>query len=141
MKLLLVEDNLESAQLLVRLFTSLGYHVVHTTHGLDGLRIARDQHFDAVLLDFNLPDIDGSQIGLLLRSIQKTVTLIAITAQCDKITHYKAKLFGFDAFVEKPWSIVELVTTVQGLIERRSTQSQIPQINQPGAPRTIPQNA
>ena len=115
MKLLVVKDNLQSANLLTRVFQSAGCEVVHKTHGLQGLKAVREQNFDAVLLDFNLPDIDGSQIGLLLRSRFKNIPLIALTAQDDKVTRYKAKTFGFDAFIAKPWDISELLTTVQAL--------------------------
>ena len=115
MKLLLVEDHLPSADLLIRLFKGAGFDVVHKTHGLDGLKTARSEPFDAILLDFNLPDIDGSQVGLLLRSTDKTIPVIALTAQVDKITRNKAKSFGFSAFISKPWDVAELLTTVSNL--------------------------
>ncbi len=117
MKLLLVEDNVESAQLLVRLFNSTGFDVVHKTHGLEGLKAAREQEFDAILLDFNLPDIDGSQVGLLLRPSMKNVPIIALTAHSDKITRNKAKVFGFNAFIPKPWSVVDLMNTLKTLTD------------------------
>jgi DNA-binding response OmpR family regulator len=119
MKLLLVEDHVDSANLLVRLFTSYGYDVVHKTHGLDGLKAARQESFDAVLLDFDLPDIDGSQVGLLLRSATRKAPMIALTAKTDKTTRNKAKAFGFDAFIGKPWDVVELMNTLQELISHR----------------------
>jgi CheY-like chemotaxis protein len=118
MKLLLVEDNVESAQLMVRLFNSTGYDVVHKTHGLEGLKAAREETFDAILLDFNLPDIDGSQVGLLLRPSLKNVPIIAITAHADKITRNKAKVFGFSAFIPKPWSVVDLMDTLNTLTNK-----------------------
>jgi DNA-binding response OmpR family regulator len=122
MKLLLVEDHIDSANLLVRLFQSSGYDVVHKTHGLDGLKAARQESFDAVLLDFDLPDIDGSQVGLLLRSAANKAPMIALTAKSDKITRNKAKVFGFAAFIAKPWDVVELMNTVQELTNQRLKQ-------------------
>ncbi len=119
MKLLVVEDNVQSANLLVRLFESTGYEVVHKTHGLEGLKATREEDFDAVLLDFNLPDIDGSQIGLLLRSRFKYIPLIALTSQDDKVTRHKARIFGFDAFIAKPWNIKDLLNTVQALTNQK----------------------
>ena len=118
MKLLLVEDHLQSADLLVRLFKSAGFEVVHKTHGLAGLKAARRESFDAILLDFGLPDIDGSQVGLLLRPELKTVPLIALTAQVDKTTRNKAKVFGFNAFIPKPWSVADLLNIVCDLTKR-----------------------
>jgi len=118
MKLLLVEDNPQSADLVKRLFQGLGYEVTHTIYGLEGLRLARQKNFDVILLDFNLPDLDGSAIGLVLSPILKTTPIIALTAQDDPITRSKAKRFGFSAFVAKPWDVVELVSTVQKFAEQ-----------------------
>jgi DNA-binding response OmpR family regulator len=115
MRLLLVEDQAESANLLVRVFVSSGFDVVHKTHGLEGLKAARSETFDAILLDFNLPDIDGSQIGLLLRPLLRDVPIIALTAHADKITRNKAKMFGFNAFIPKPWDREELINTLKDL--------------------------
>jgi CheY-like chemotaxis protein len=120
MKLLLVEDHVDSANLLVRLFQSYGYEVVHKTHGLEGLKAARQESFDAVLLDFDLPDIDGSQVGLLLRTATRKAPMIALTAKSDKVTRSKAKAFGFNAFIAKPWDVVELMNTVQELVAQRA---------------------
>ncbi len=125
MNLLVVEDNLENAQLLVRLFTGLGHYVLHKTYGSDGLRAACERRFDAILLGFDLPDLDGSQINSRLRSQSKDTPLIALAAQDDRITRIKAKIFGFDALIAGPWSATDLVGTVEGLIERRSAQGQV----------------
>jgi DNA-binding response OmpR family regulator len=115
MKLLLVEDNVESALLLIRVFQSMGYEVVHKTRGFEGLRAAREEKFEAVLLDFNLPDIDGLQVGMLMRTAQRKLPIIALTARADNTTRNGAKLMGFSAFIAKPWSVRELVDTVNGL--------------------------
>jgi DNA-binding response OmpR family regulator len=82
--------------------------------------VARAESFDAILLDFNLPDIDGAQVGLVMRPVFKNIPLIALTAQDDRATRNKAKHFGFDAFVGKPWSMLELLATVQEHISRRT---------------------
>jgi CheY-like chemotaxis protein len=124
MRLLLVEDNVESAQLLVRLFSTTGYDVVHKTHGLEGLKVAREEKFDAILLDFNLPDIDGSQVGLLLRPSLKNVPIIALTSHTDKITRNKAKVFGFNAFIPKPWSVVDLMRVLKTLTSAENINEQ-----------------
>src|SRR4051812_42555873 len=98
MKILLVEDNVENAQLFVRILETAGYQVIHKTHGLDGLKVARQEAFAAILLDFDLPDMDGAKIGLSLRKTLKTVPIIALTAKADTATRNRARLFGFDAF-------------------------------------------
>jgi two-component system copper resistance phosphate regulon response regulator CusR len=118
MKILIVEDDPQSADLVTRLFHSIGHTVVHTLSGFEGLRLARTGNFDVILLDFHLPDLDGSQVGLVLHPVLKNTPIIALTAQADSVTRQKAKLFGFSAFIAKPWNLVELVSTVQDLYEK-----------------------
>src|SRR5579859_3666947 len=127
MKLLLVEDDLQSADLVIRLFGGLGYEVAHTTSGIEGLWMAQRKHFDAILLDFNLPDLDGSQICLVLRPMLKTTPIIALTAQNDPVSRKKAKLFGFTAFVAKPWNVFELISTIQHYTDNNPEQEVQPQ--------------
>ncbi len=142
MNLLVIEDNLESAQWLVRLFTGGGYYVLHKTHVFDALNVAREQRFDAILLDPDLPDVDSSQIALL-RSRLKDVPLIAVSTQNDRFGSNKATISGFDAFIGEPWSVPELLDTVEKLVERRSAQSRLNAANQtlsgnPARPKASP---
>jgi DNA-binding response OmpR family regulator len=117
MKLLLVEDNLENAQLFIRILETAGYEVTHTTRGLEGLKMARQQPYRVILLDFDLPDIDGSQVGLSLRKSARTAAIIALTAKADRTTRNKAKLFGFNAFVSKPCTDEDLLSAIRAVLE------------------------
>lgn len=112
MDILLVEDNLENAQLFIRILNTAGYQVVHVMRGLDGLREAHHRKFAAIILDFDLPDIDGAQVGLALRRRIGNTPLIALTAQAEKVIRLKAHVFGFDAFISKPCTDQELLKTV-----------------------------
>jgi CheY-like chemotaxis protein len=112
MDILLVEDNLENAKLFIRILQAAGHKVVHTTRGLDGMRAAHENKFSVIILDFDLPDIDGAQVGLALRRKIGTTPLIALTAQAEKVTQAKAKLFGFDAFISKPCTEADLLKTI-----------------------------
>jgi two-component system, cell cycle response regulator DivK len=117
MKLLLVEDNRDNAQLFIRILETAGYDVTHTTRGLEGLKMARRQPYQVILLDFDLPDIDGSQVGLSLRKSAKAAAIIALTAKADKTTRNKAKLFGFNAFISKPCTDEDLLNTIKAVLE------------------------
>lgn len=118
MNVLLVEDNPENAQLFIRILQAGGFTVNHKLRGLEGLQAARNGAFDAILLDFDLPDIDGSQIGLALRKVLPRTPIIALTAHADKLTRNKARIFGFDAFIAKPCTDEDLLNTVQTLLNR-----------------------
>ncbi len=120
MKLLLVEDNLENAKMVIRILQTAGYTVTHTVTGLEGMALARRGVFDGILLDFDLPDIDGSQIGLSLRRVLPNIPIIAVTAHADRVNRNKAKLFGFNAFVPKPFTDDELLGVLEALVRPAS---------------------
>ncbi len=117
-EVLLVEDDVENAKLFTRILETANYSVTHATRGLDGLREARQRKFRAIILDFDLPDIDGSQVGLALRRGIGATPLIALTAHADTLTRNKARAFGFDAFIAKPCTDQDLIRTVQTLIQK-----------------------
>ncbi len=117
---LLVEDNVENARLFIRILETANYTVTHTTRGLEGLKVARRQRFTAIILDFDLPDIDGSQVGLALRRGIGATPLIALTAHADTLTRNKARAFGFDAFIAKPCTDQDLLRTIQTLAKQET---------------------
>lgn len=122
-ELLLVEDDLENAQLFTRILETANFKVTHTVRGLDGLNEARRRKFEAIILDFDLPDLDGAQVGLALRRRIGTTPLIALTAHADVITRKKAHAFGFDAFIAKPCTDQDLIRVVQTLIDKAAARS------------------
>src|SRR5207247_367632 len=80
---------------------------IYALTGLHGLLAARQEPFDAILIDFDLPDLHGTQVGLALYHLMrrkriKQAPLIALTAQSDKATQEEAGRVGFDAFIAKP---------------------------------------
>jgi len=117
-ELLLVEDDMENAQLFIKILETANFKVVHTVRGLDGLNEARRRKFQAIILDFDLPDLDGAQVGLALRRRIGATPLIALTAHADVVTRKKAHAFGFDAFIAKPCTDQDLIHVVQTLIEK-----------------------
>ena len=71
-----------------------------------------------ILIDFDLPDIHGSQVGLALatmmqKSAIKAVPLVALTAQSDKATQAKAEKLGFDGFIGKPCLEQDLIDIIR----------------------------
>ena len=122
MKLLLVEDHMDTAQIYSRHLTLAGYEVLHTASGLEALRWARAQTFDVILIDLNLPDIDGSQVGLVLRDKLPNTPFIAMTSEDSRVTRKKTRFFGFDAFITKPTTIALLLETVNTVVVSKNKQ-------------------
>lgn len=65
--ILLVEDNQGQADMIIHVLSASGYEVKHALRGLDGAKMARTDRPDLILMDFNLPDIDGRTLAMLLK--------------------------------------------------------------------------
>ncbi len=118
--ILYVEDNPDNMTLVRRVLVSRGYSLLEAKNGLEGLSIAAQQRVDLVLLDINLPDIDGYEVAKRLRSSGSPelsyVPIIAITANALKGDAEKALQAGCDVYMSKPINIHELWARVEGLL-------------------------
>ncbi len=112
MKLLLVEDNVDYAKLIIRTLETQGHEVVHKTNGWDSLKTVSNEYFHAILLDFGLPDINGLQLYRMLRPMLPTTPIVLLTAYTDKFSEEEARGFGFDGFMTKPLDLRTLVTAI-----------------------------
>ena len=101
-RVLLVEDDATVAQVLVGLLERRGHRVVHAPHGLAALAEWHADRFDCVLLDLDLPGLDGASLARLLRARGAIGPLVAITARADARAPTEAEEAGMDAFLRKP---------------------------------------
>ncbi len=124
MRILLIEDNPDNADLFIKMLHTNGYlDVVHKVTGIDGLTAARSGSYDVILIDFDLPDVPGTQVGLSLATLilqkrLKAARLIALTAQSDKTSQAEAERLGFDAFIGKPCLDSDVIDTLRHLTEQ-----------------------
>jgi len=119
--ILLIEDNQATADMIVRIFSAVGYEIRHFIRGLDGAKMARQQRPSVVLLDFNLPDVDGRTMALVLKRQlggRAAPPIVAVTARTGDGEMQVARSLGCDAFVPKPFVPEELLKLVRELIER-----------------------
>jgi DNA-binding response OmpR family regulator len=82
---------------------------------MDGVRQARSERPQLVLMDFNLPDINGSVLILTMKKILgglESPPFIAVTARTGDVEKAVAKRYGYDAFISKPFDPQEFVDTV-----------------------------
>ncbi len=117
--ILLIEDNQENADMTIRILQSAGYEVSHALRGFDGARIARRDRPDIVLIDFDLPDIDGRTLALLLRKQlgPDGPPLVAVTARAGVAEMRLAEEFGCNGFVSKPFLPDELLQVVEAALK------------------------
>jgi signal transduction histidine kinase len=96
-----IEDDPASRLLVRKLLHAAGHEVVDAESGLQGIRLAEKTHPDLVLVDINVPDLDGYEVTLRLRGMPSLegTPIVAITAEGDRETSLAV---GADGFIEKP---------------------------------------
>ncbi len=129
--ILLVEDNRSLSEVVGEYFENKGFGVDYAGDGLDGYRLAVQNSYDVIILDLNLPRMDGLQVCQKLRSEGKKSTpvlmLTARDAVSDKVLGLEA---GADDYLIKPFAIQELEARIRALIrrERRQVSTEVYQV-------------
>jgi CheY-like chemotaxis protein len=117
---LYVEDNPDNMMLVQRALEARGYRLLKAVNGLSGVEVAEREDVDLILLDINLPDIDGYEVARRLRRSAKSTLLhtpiIAITANALKGDAEKALDAGCDVYMSKPINIRELWARVEAFV-------------------------
>jgi len=118
-RILVVEDNALNLKLVRDVLGAAGFDVVSATTGEEGLRMAAELPPDLVLMDLQLPGIDGAETMRRLRrdSLDPSIPVVAVTASAMPEDRARAELAGFDAYVEKPISIRNLVRQVRSFLD------------------------
>lgn len=116
-KILIVEDEATVRETLAVNLRSEGYDVVTTADGSDGLRLAREQAPDLILLDLMLPELDGLSVCRLLRR-DSDVPIIMLTARGTEMDRITGLETGADDYVVKPFSLGELLARVRANLRR-----------------------
>jgi len=110
-RILVIEDHEENRRLLRDLLTSFGYELIEAVTGEEGLVVAKAEGPDLILMDIQLPGIDGYEIARRVRSTLpgRTIRLIAVTGYGRAEDRAAVMKAGFDAHVVKPMNPDELV--------------------------------
>ena len=123
-KILIVEDDLDVAEMLNAYFRVQGYDVFTVNWGEDGVRAAQTVLPDLMILDIRLPDIDGYEIARRLRKSPKeklaNIPIIAVTANAMKGDAQKAYDAGCTLYMTKPINIMDLMEKVKNLANKES---------------------
>lgn len=118
--ILYIEDNPDNMRLVQRALESRGYRVLPAKNGLEGIQVAESEQVDLILLDINLPDIDGYEVARRLRSSHKrqlnSIPIIAVTANALKGDAERALEAGCDVYMSKPINIRELWARVEAFV-------------------------
>jgi len=124
MRLLIIEDDRDAADYLVKAFREVGHVADHSADGDDGLAMALDGQYDVLIIDRMLPKRDGlSVIGTLrAKAIDTPALILSALGQVDD--RVKGLRAGGDDYLPKPYSFSELLARVEVLARRRSGRSE-----------------
>jgi two-component system OmpR family response regulator len=123
MRLLLAEDDTQTAQFIARGFGELGHNVVHLADGIDALHVLSTEEFDVAIVDRMLPRLDGLSILQRIRAAEIQVPILLLTALGridDRVSGLEA---GADDYLVKPFAFSELAARVNALARRKPLQT------------------
>jgi two-component system cell cycle response regulator DivK len=120
-RILVVEDNPKNLKLMRDVLTYSGYEVIEATTGEDGVRLAGEAAPDLVLMDLQLPGIDGAEALRRIRAseVNPDVPVVAVTAFAMLEDRERAYDAGFVGYVEKPISVRGLPQQVRDFLRLR----------------------
>ena len=113
-RILVVEDNAANLKLVTFILESASHTVVPASDAEAGLMIAREEHPDLILMDIQLPGMDGLQATTLLKAddATKTIPVIALTALAMKGDEERIRAAGCDGYIAKPLAYRELLSII-----------------------------
>ena len=117
-RILVVEDNPKNLKLVRDVLTYAGFEVIEATSGEDGVRLAQEMVPDLILMDLQLPGIDGAEALRQIREAEDhQVPVVAVTAFAMNDDRERAFESGFDGYVEKPISVRALPQQVRDFLQ------------------------
>ena len=127
-KVLIVEDEANIRQLVKYNLEKESFQVIEAEDGLQGLRLAKAEKPDLVLLDLMLPQMDGLEVCRSLKGNQATAALpiIMLTAKSEEIDKVIGLELGADDYMTKPFSPRELVARVKAVLRRSQKEAALP---------------
>ena len=121
LKILLVDDSPDNRMLISLYLTKEEALVTQAFSGAEAIELAMREHFDVVLMDIQMPILDGHQTTRKLRELGYRMPIVALTAHAMKEEREKAKQSGFTEFLTKPINRVELVEVLKRFLPRGRT--------------------
>ncbi|MFC3150248.1 response regulator transcription factor [Litoribrevibacter euphylliae] len=130
MKILVVEDDKTTREFLQQALTEQGYLVEVAADGQDGLFQAMELEFDLIILDRMLPKMDGLTVLQALRSSERSVPVLILSALDSVDERVKGLKQGGDDYLVKPFALAELLARVEILIRRNDVSSSAQQVTE-----------
>ncbi len=114
--ILIVDDEELTVQLYTNVLKAEGYRTSSSTNGEEALKLLRYRHYDAAVLDLNLPGIDGVEILRQVRALGETLPIVITSAYADQSTEKQLQEYKIDGFLEKPIDTSRLIMIIKNLV-------------------------
>ena len=126
-KLLVVEDEVMTSELLQQYFEIIGYGIIRAQTGREAIKLAVEHQPKLIILDIILPDMDGYQVCKKLRGDPRTdhIPIIFLTQRDDRRDRLDGLELGADDYITKPFDVEELRLRVHNIIDQMSDASQV----------------
>lgn len=117
--ILIIEDNEQNMYMLSYLLSQNNYNILKAYNGIDGLKMAHENHPEIILIDIQLPDMDGYEIcnKLSHNGLPKSTVIIAVTSYAMGGDKEKAMEAGADGYLEKPINPDTFVNQMRSIID------------------------
>ncbi|MDE5877872.1 MAG: response regulator transcription factor [Muribaculaceae bacterium] len=116
-KILLVDDDLKNSMLLKRFIEAEGYDVTYANNGRIGMELYQELHPDLILLDINMPEMDGFEMARLIRQTNKRVIIFFLTDRTDKVDRLHGFSLKGNDYIPKPFYPEELIAKINERLE------------------------
>lgn len=120
-KILIVDDNQDSRELVVKILKNRGYQLIEAIDGEDAFEKAIAERPDLILMDISIPKIDGYEVTRMLKSRNefKYTPIVALTAHAMKGDREKAMESGCEGYISKPINIHELPEQIKSYLKNK----------------------
>lgn len=128
MRVMIVEDDRETAEHIKRGLEECGYVADHADNGIDGLNMAMDGSYNVIIVDRMLPGLEGLELIRRLREHEDLTPVLILSALGDVDDRVQGLRAGGDDYLTKPFAFVELLARVEALSRRKDQDSTITEL-------------
>lgn len=131
--ILVVDDESPVRDLIVDALSLVSIPSTTASHGMEALKKIREEAIDLIILDINMPMMDGYEVLQRMREMGISIPVIVLTARLDREDTKRAFELGADDFVRKPFGIEELTLRVQAILRRSMSDTPLDSVIRMGA--------
>lgn len=123
-KILVVEDDKDLNKIISRSLRDRGYDVMSAENGIEALEKTETQRFDMIISDIMMPKMDGFALADSIRSLDKNIPIIFMTAKDDKASKMFGYSIGVDDYIVKPFDIDILAMKIAAILRRAGIEAE-----------------